>query len=349
MASIEKTDKGLEERPLNLLDKILMKIQQLPVTQEKIEEKSENLQDCTDIQEEEPLLDVEDPCTVVDKICSSEGTLSIDSKLKLLTRLSETCKGNPRIYAIVGSSPLVYFAEKLFSNYSKAVSIHCGIRYVTGKDLDELVLIIPVLQLLAQSVNMSIQKIRTMFLYESEVLLQLMQAAIHCSYSIEATFKNIQNSVLKKKLTGGLFNMEQQQIKKLLTNYVGFQVPLVELKLDGYHVTLYEVSDEGEVNINENIIKNQPLNGGKYTGTEIKSEPDPFPDCCEEVESAELRDIAVARVTFQKTLFVYTEKDWQDCLANISTCIKEILLQMDISVEQDHHVGTVYGFWSSVS
>ena len=349
MASEEERKSEIKRKPINLLDKILQKCQQLSVREEKTEQQHEKLLDCVEDKEEEKEeivnMSADDPSSIVDRICCSDGTQSQAAKLKLLSFLLDACEGNPELYNFVGSSPLVYFAEKLLNNYTRAMDLRCDMRQRMGNDISELALLIPILKLLSLSANMSIQKIRAIFMYDSHLLLELMQAAVQCSYSAAATLKKLEDAVVKKNLAGALYKMEREHVEQLLTSYLGFDVASVDFKLKGYHVTLFEVGDNRDMNVNANIMKSK----GKYTGTEASSEADPVCDCCEYVDSAEWSDIVVARVALLKMLFVYTEEKWQDLLADISSRVKEILHTLDVSAEYKHHVGAVYGFWSSVS
>ncbi|KAJ9595945.1 hypothetical protein L9F63_012838, partial [Diploptera punctata] len=252
-------------RPVSLLDKILQKCQNISIAQEKSKEKPVVAEIIEEEEEEEVCVD--DPGTIVEKICSLDKKRSPASKLKLITLLSDVCQKNPEHYNYVGSSPLVYLAEKLLEDFCKAFNMYNNkLKHLA--DVPELLLLIPLLKLLAVSANMTIHEIRDIYLYRSQVLLHLMQAAVVCSYKLHVTLKKLRNMVVDKVVVAAMLRMDKREVEAEMTRQLGFEVGTLGLELNGYHVTLYEVDGTKEVDINTTLkmrctplCKNLPLDG----------------------------------------------------------------------------------------
>jgi hypothetical protein len=258
----------------------------------------------------------------------------------------------PELYETIGSSPLVYYAESLLLTYTEALhkrnSFGRGI-IIPRPSTSELILLIPLIKLLISSANMAVHKIRTIFLHQSEVLLQLMQASTQCSYNAISAHNKLHDAVVGKVLVGAILDMSSLDTLALFSKCFGIDASSLNLKLLGYHTILYDTSGTHEININLNIIQNQAPSGKEHT--------QPFDsysvynltfDSCENINNVNWCDITVARVLLLKVALVYMKNDWKEHLAHICSQVRKHL-KLENAVLQKPHIGAVYGFWSSVS
>jgi hypothetical protein len=213
----------------------------------------------------------------------------------------------------------------------------------------ELILLIPVIKLLISSANMAVHKIRAIFLYQSEVLLQLMRASTQCSYNAISTHNTLCVAVSGKMLVGAILEMSSLDTRALFAKCFEIDASSLNLKLLGYHTILYDTSGTNEININLNIIQNQSPSGKKYTQSlASNSVCNSILDSCENIDNVNWSDIIVARVLLLKVALVYMKDDWKEHLAHISSQVQKHL-RMEDAVLQEPQIGAVYGFRSSVS
>jgi hypothetical protein len=296
--------------------------------------------------------DDSDPNCLLENICSLTGSHDSMNKMNLLASLVNLCMQRPELYEAIGSSPLVYYAESLLLTYTEALHKRNSCRrglIIPGPSSSELILLIPVLKLLISSANMAVHKIRTIFLYQSEVLLQLMRASTQCSYNAISTYNKLHDAVLGKVLIGAILDMSSLDTLALFAKCFGIDASALNLKLLGYHTILYDTSGTNEININLNISQNQPPSGKKHTQSLASNfDSNPILDSCEDIDNVNWSDIIVARVLLLKVALVYMKDDWKEHLAHISSHVQKHL-RMGDAVLQKPQIGTVYGFWSSVS
>jgi hypothetical protein len=359
-----KTTNNKSEKPLNLLAKIALSCQQMTVQSDEQKEHrlkvhSFSFDKFTDESKEFAtdngvITDRDDtnPSYLLARICSSNGSHNAATKMQLLASLANTCMQKPELYENIGSSPLVYYAEGLLFTYSVVLYMHTNHRQgisILAASLSELILLIPLLKLLISAANVAVHKIRAIFLYQSEVLSQLMRTSTQCIYNAIITLNKLRAAVSDKVLAGANLEMSSFDTLALFAKCFAIDASSLNLKLLGYHTTLYDTSSTNEININLDIIQNQPPSGKKYTQSLASdSVPNPTLDCCENIDNANWSDIIVSRVLLLKVIFVYTKDDWKEHLAYISSQVQETLRMENTTLEKAQ-VGAIYGFWSLVS
>ncbi|PSN39144.1 hypothetical protein C0J52_21848 [Blattella germanica] len=337
-------------RPVNLLSKLYQKCVQLEIKKKEDEPKSNSLNNISEVEQRDPdtISDIKELSSTIKNICSPVESVNMNNKLKLLSSLSTALKANPLLYEAIESSPLLYFSEKLLKNYSKTICRYWDQMHTTHCDTSELTLLIPILEILSLSVDTSVQEIRSVLLYNSEVILYLMQTVTQCCYNVSITHMKLNDALFEKKLAGALYDMHCLEVQALYTNWLGFHVPINRLK--GYYMTLFEVSDVREMNINQYIIKKQPPSGSEYTEIETENPKiDLVKDCYEDVATAEWSPITVARMILLKTALVYTREDWKDCLFRFSSQLKDVLQQVNEDGVHQCLVGSMCGFRSIIN
>jgi hypothetical protein len=339
-----KTTYKKSGKPLKFLVKTASGFQQMTVKSEKSEELIDN--------EDKNDRDDTDPSYLLARICSSNNSHDAATKMELLTSLANTCKQRPELYEIIGSSPLVYYTEGLLLTYIKAHCMHTTCRQgvvTSGPSISELILLIPVLRLLIPAANMTVLKIRTIFLYKSNVALQLMQASTQCSYNAISTLNKLRAAVSDKVLAGAILEMPRSDTLALFAKCFGMDASSLNIKLLGYHTTLYDTNGTDDININLNIIQKRPPTGKKYTQSNADdSDPNPILDCCENIDSANWSDVIVAKVLLLKVVLVYMKADWKEHLTYISSQVQEHLRTKG-TASAEPQIGAVCGFWSLVS
>jgi hypothetical protein len=353
------------EKSINFLDKIALSCQQMIVQSDKEKEKKvkglsnytykhfDDSKEFTTDNCRNTSIDFSDPNCLLENICSLSRSHDSINKMELLAFLANMCMQRPELYETISSSPLVYYAESLLLTYTESLNKHnsCIQRIIMpGPSRSELILLIPVLKLLISTVvNIAVHKIRRIFLYRSEILMYLMQASTKCSYNAISTHNKLHDTVLGKVLTGAILDMSSMDTLALFAKCFGMDASSFNLKLLGYHTILYDASGTNEININLNIIQNQPPSGKKHTQSfASNSDYKPILDSCENIDNVNWSYIIVARVLLLKVALVYTKDDWKKHLAQISSQVQKHL-RMDDSVLQKSQIGAVYGFWSSVS
>jgi hypothetical protein len=353
----KKTNDKKSEKPLNFLAKIASGCQQMTVhSDEHKEHKLKSYSHYFDkfTTDNGGNIDIDDtyPSYMLAKICSLNDSCDAATKLQLLASLAKACMQRPELYETIGSSPLVYYTEGLLRTYTDALRSHISFKravIIPGPSISEIILLIPVLRLLILSANMTVHKIRSIFLYKSEVLLQLMRASTQCSYSVISTLNKLHAAVSDKVLVGAIIEMSKIETLALFAKCFGIDASSLDLKLLGYHTTLYDTTGANEININLDIIQKQSPSGKKYTQSlSADSDPNLTLDCCEDVHNANWSDIIVAKVLPLKAVLVYRMCDWKECLSYISSQVQE-QLRIQATALAKPEIGTVYGFWSLVS
>lgn len=359
-----KTTNNKSEKPLNFLAKIALGCQQITVKSDKQKEHknksyshyfhkfSEESREFKNGNGGNADRDNIDPSHLLARICSSNDSHDAATKMQLLTSLANACIQRPELYEIIGSSPLVYYTEGLLLTYIQALYMRtrCGQGVnMPGPSISELILLIPVIKLLIPAANMAVHKIRAIFLYKSEVLLQLMQASTQCSYNAISAFTKLCAAVSDKVLVGAILEMSSTDTLALFAKCFGMDASSLNMKLQGYHTTLYDTNGTDDININLDIIQKKRPSGKEYTQPLADNfNPNPMLDCCENVDNANWSDVIVAKVLLLKVLLVYTKADWKECLIYISSQVHEHLRIKDKTSAQPL-IGAVYGFWSLVS
>jgi hypothetical protein len=352
------------EKSLNFLAKIALGCQQMIVQCDKDkEQKVKGLSNYTykyfdDSKEfttdncRNTSIDFSDPNCLLENICSLSHSHDSINKMDMLAFLANICMQRPELYETIGSSPLVYYAESLLLTYTEKLHKRNSGRQriiIPGPLSSELTLLIPVLKLLISSANMAVHKIRMIFLYQSEILLYLTQASTQCSYNAISTHNKLHDAVLGKVFTGAILDMSSMDTLALFAKCFGMDASSINLKLLGYHTILYDTNGTNEININLNIIQNQPPSGKKYTQSFASNfDYNPTLDSCENIDNVNWSYITVARVLLLKVALVYTKDNWMKHLAHISSQVQKHL-RMEDAVLQKSQIGAVYGFWSSVS
>jgi hypothetical protein len=129
----------------------------------------------------------------------------------------------------------------------------------------------------------------------------------------------------------------------LFAKCIGINASSLNLKLQGYHATLYDIS--GNLNINLDIIRKQSPSGRKYTQSLAgNSDPNSTMDCCENTDNVNWNDITIARVLLLKAALVYMKHDWKECLTYVSSQVHDHL-RMENAALQQPKIGAVCGFW----
>jgi hypothetical protein len=357
------TDKK-NEKPLNFLAKIALGCQQMTVKSDKQKEHkikcyshyfdkfTEDSKEFTTDNGGNINKDDTDPSYLLARICSSNDSHDEATKMQLLTSLANTCMQRPELYETIGSSPLVYYTEGLLLTYIQALYKRTSCRQgviIPGPSISELILLIPILKLLIPAANMTVHKIRSIFLYKSDVLLQLMQASTQCSYNAISTCNKLRAAVSDKVLAGAILEMSSSDTLALFAKCFGMDASSLNMKLLGYHTTLYDTTGTNDININLDIIQKRPPSGKKYTQSLANdSDPNPTLDCCENIENVNWSDVIVAKVLLLKVVLVYMKADWKERLIYISSQVQENLRIKGTTSEQPQ-IGALYGFWSLVS
>ncbi|KAJ4442174.1 hypothetical protein ANN_12040 [Periplaneta americana] len=331
------------EKPLTFLDKIKLHCKIKDVTS-PLQMKNGFRDDSDYVQTLPDDIDNNDIHSLLEKICSTKRQNTAAFKLQLLESLTNTCEQNPELYETIGSSPLVYYTESLLLLYNEALLM----RHVTSSPkVSELILLVPILKLLILSAKMSVQSIRSIFLYRSEVLLKLMRATMQCSYNAIATFHKLRKDVSDKLLAGAIFQMSVQDRNVLFAQCFAINISSLDMKMLGFYVTLYDTRTSNEVNVNLEMIQNRPPSGKEYTKTSVdNSQSDLVKDCCEDVDTADWSDMIVARVLLKKVALVYMKEDWAERLQCINNQI-QTHMQVNNTYCAKPQLGKVYGFWGS--
>ncbi|XP_069698575.1 uncharacterized protein [Periplaneta americana] len=331
------------EKPLTFLDKIKLHCKIKDVTS-PLQMKNGFRDDSDYVQTLPDDIDNNDIHSLLEKICSTKRQNTAAFKLQLLESLTNTCEQNPELYETIGSSPLVYYTESLLLLYNEALLM----RHVTSSPkVSELILLVPILKLLILSAKMSVQSIRSIFLYRSEVLLKLMRATMQCSYNAIATFHKLRKDVSDKLLAGAIFQMSVQDRNALFAQCFAINISSLDMKMLGFYVTLYDTRTSNEVNVNLEMIQNRPPSGKEYTKTSVdNSQSDLVKDCCEDVDTADWSDMIVARVLLKKVALVYMKEDWAERLQCINNQI-QTHMQVNNTYCAKPQLGKVYGFWGS--
>jgi len=285
-------------------------------------------------------------------ICSSNDSHDPATKLQLLSLLANACMRRPSLYESIGSSPLVGYTEGLLFTYTDAHYMHPNQRQeliIPGPPISELILLIPILKLLILAANMTVHQIRATFLHKSRILQQLMQASTQCSYSCISAFNKLRTAVFEKLLSGAILEMSSLDTLALFGKCFGIDASSLNLKLQGYHATLYDISGNKYLNINLDIIQKRSPSGKKYTQSlASNSDPNSTMDCCENTDNVNWNDITIAQVLLLKAALVYMKHDWKECLTYISSQVHDHLRMEDAALKQSK-IGAVCGFWHWVS
>ena len=346
------------ERPQNFLAKIISGCQQITIHSDKQKEhklkrhpdSSDNFYDdrgefTTHSGGHNDTDDTDLSCLLAG-ICSSNDSHDPATKLQLLSLLSSACLQRPELYEFIGSSPLVWYTEGLLFTYADAHYMRPNHRQeliIPGPPISELILLIPVLKLLILAANRTVHQIRATFLHKSRILEQLMQASTQCSYSCISAFNKLRVAVFDRSLSGAILEMSSLDTLALFAKCFGIDASSLNLKLQGYHATLYDIS--GNLNINLDIIRQQSPSGRKYTQSLAgNSDPNSTMDCCENTDNVNWNDITIARVLLLKAALVYMKHDWKECLTYVSSQVHDHLRMEDAALQQPK-TGAVCGFW----
>ena len=277
-------------------------------------------------------------------ICSSNDSHDPATKLQLLSLLASACMQRPELYESIGSSPLVWYTEGLLFTYADAHYMRPNHRQeliIPGPPISELILLTPILKLLILATNMTVHQIRATFLHKSRILQQLMLASTQCSYSCISAFNKLGAAVFDKLLSGALLEMSSLDTLALFAKCFGIDGSSLNLKLQGYHATLYDKY----LNINLDIFRKRSPSAKKYTQSHASNpDPDSTTDCCENTDNVNWNGITVARVLLLKAALVYMKHDWRECLTYISSQVHDHLRMQDAALQQPK-IGAVCGFW----
>lgn len=352
------------ERPQNFLAKIVSDCQKITIHSDKQNkhklQRNPNLSDnfCDDRVEftthsggHNDTDDTDLSCLLA-SISSSNDSHDPATKLQLVSVLASACMQRPELYETIGSSPLVCYTEGLLFTYADVHYMRPNHRQeliIPGPPISELILLIPILKLLIHAANMTVHQIRTTFLHKSRILQQLMQASTQCSYSCISTLNKLRAAVANKLLAGAILEMSSLDTLALFAKCFGIDASSLNLKLQGYHATLYDISGNKDLNINLDIIRKRSPSGKKYTQSLASiSDPHSTMDCCENTDDMNSNDITVARVLLLKVALVYMKHDWKECLTYISSQVRDYLRMGDAALQQPE-IGAVCGFWNWVS
>jgi hypothetical protein len=196
---------------------------------------------------------------------------------------------------------------------------------------------------------MTVHQIRATFLRKSRILQQLMQASTQCSYSCISAFNKLHAAVFDKSLSGAILEMSSLDTHVLFAKCFGIDASSLNLKLQGYHATLYNVSGNKYLNINLDIIQKRSPSGKKYTQSlASNSGPNSTMDYCENTDKVNWNGITIARVLLLKAALLYMKHDWKECLTYISSQVHDHLRMEDAALQQPK-IGAVCGFWHWVS
>jgi hypothetical protein len=220
---------------------------------------------------------------------------------------------------------------------------------ISDPPFSELILLIPVLKLLIPAAKMTVQQIRATFLHKSRILQQLMQASTQCSYSCISGFNKLRAAVFDKLLSGAILKMSSLDTLALFAECFGINASSLNLKLQGYHATLYNIRGNKYLNINLDIIQKRSPSGKKYTQSlASNSGPNSTMDYCDSTDKVNWNEITIARVLLLKAALVYMKYDWKECLNSISSQVHDHLRMEDAALQQPK-IGAVCGFWHWVS
>ena len=172
-----------------------------------------------------------------------------------------------------------------------------------------------------------------------------MQASTQCSYSCISTFNKLRAAVFDKVLSGAILEMSSLDTLALFAKCFGIDASSLNLKLQGYHATLFDISGNKYLNINLDIIRKRSPSGKKYTQSlASNSDPNSTLDCCENTDNVNWNDITIARVLLLKVALVYMKHDWKECLTCISSQVHDHFRMEDAALQQPK-IGAVCGFW----
>jgi len=351
------------ERPQNFLAEIVSGCQQITIHSDKQKEHKlkrhpdsdkfyDNRGEFTTHSGGHSGTDDTDLSSLLAGICSSNDSHDPATKLQLLSLLTSACMQRPELYESIGSSQLVWYTEGLLFTYTNAHYMRPNHRQeliIPGPPISELILLIPVLKLLIPVAKMTVQQIRATFLHNSRILQQLMQASRQCSYSCISAFNKLHAAVFDKLLSGAILEMSSLDTLALFAKCFGIDASSLNLKLQGYHATLYNISGNKYLNINHDIIQKRSPSGKKYTQSlASNSGPNSTMDYCENTDKVNWNDITIARVLLLKAALVYMKHDWKECLTYISSQVHDHLRMEDAALQQPK-IGAVCGFWHWVS
>ncbi|XP_049814809.1 uncharacterized protein LOC126262308 [Schistocerca nitens] len=242
------------------------------------------------------------------KVLTAAAT-EINTKLKIIEWLVEICSTGKMPINLIITNDLLHYSQKLLFAYSNMLSNNKKV--VKNIETAELTLMVPLLMLLKFSQNMTVENIRSAYIYRSYVMLELMQAITHCFHSAAEMGNGIHNYTSGKIVISAANKMAHKDTVNAFGNCYGFFIQSKKFHITGYKVILFDTLNNScsSRDVSEHLLR---------VKMDVMSSVKANSGCSFSYEDAEWISLVVARLLPLNYMLGYTELMWKEHLLHMS-------------------------------